>query len=145
MMSIFPATLNNWCIITVSNSEQNWRSKSWRHACTKMAVFWVVALCSLVTALQPRRQPAIFVLTAVRTSNPTCLYEFKLITGYTRSIENALKRGRRKDSRFVTYWRNLILIPCIKIFNDDEKGRTGKYRKALLLHLHTSRPSLHMS
>jgi hypothetical protein len=44
----------------------------------KIAVFWVVAPCSLVEVYQRFRGPcclhdqmAIFILTAVRTSNPT--------------------------------------------------------------------------
>jgi hypothetical protein len=37
---------------------------------TRMAVFWVVAPCSLVDGATTQKT-AIFVLTAVRTSNPT--------------------------------------------------------------------------
>jgi hypothetical protein len=37
----------------------------------KMAVFWVVAPCSLVELYQRFRETAIFILTAVKTSNPT--------------------------------------------------------------------------
>jgi hypothetical protein len=80
VMLLFTYQFNEyWPVI-----EYEWSTISYlscRKDFLKMAVFWVVALCSLVEVYQRFRDPccqaattqktAIFVLTAVRTSNPT--------------------------------------------------------------------------
>jgi hypothetical protein len=74
----------------------------------KMAVFWVVAPCSLVEVYQRFRgpcclhhqgdeYPSIFVLTAVRTSNPTkSLYGYRKLhePGQLSHYSDWLQTGR---------------------------------------------------
>jgi hypothetical protein len=76
---------------------------------TKMAVFWVVAPCSLVDFYQTIRPPgattqkiAIFVLTAVRTSSPT--FAETLVT---------TKQSTRLSPESRSYTQNIRLFtPC---------------------------------